>query len=59
MRKFMSVLSFLLTTVAFVGMAYAQKGGPGGGGGVSGPEPSMILYAVSGVLPAWYILRRK
>ena len=58
MRNATSWMTFLLT-VLWTGLAFAQKAPGGGTGGGGAPEPSMLLYAVSGLLPAWWIVRRK
>lgn len=57
MRYFTTFLTFLLTAL-WVGVALAQKNPPAGGG-VSSPEPSMLLYAAAAVGPAWWFLRGK
>ncbi len=59
MRKATALSAFLLTLL-WVGLAFAQKNpGGAGGGGVATPEPSMLLYAASALVPAWFLLRRK
>jgi hypothetical protein len=57
MQKAAGWMTFLFTML-WAGLAFAQKN-PGGQGGGAAPEPSMLLYALSGVLPAWWIFRRK
>ncbi len=60
MRSAAGVFTFLLTSLFWAGLAFAQKNpGGAGGAGISTPEPSMLLYAASALVPAWFVFRRK
>lgn len=60
MMRNATALYVFLVTLLWVGLAFAQKNpGGAGGSGMATPEPSVLLYAASALVPAWFLLRRK